>query len=410
VDRTRAAAFVAVGSELLRAGKPETNSVRIAELLRPCGFRLVEKRCVEDDAAAIAAALLELSLRAALVVVSGGLGPTADDVTREGAAEALARPLVRRPELVAALAERYRSLGREMPEVAARMADILEGAEVLRNPRGTAPGQLLTAGDTTFVLLPGVPWELEEIFARHLLPRWQSAAGVEVRTLRLAGVYESAVEQRVSPLYDRFGRDAVTILAGRGLVDLVLVADGDGAAARLAEMVDAFRAVVGPDLYGVDDDTLAAVVLGALRRRGLRLAVAESCTGGKIGERLTAVPGSSEAFVGGIVAYSDALKRERLGVPAALLAAHGAVSREVAEAMARGALALGADCAIAVTGVAGPGGGSDDKPVGTVHLAAATPGGVRLARHRFPGHRELVREFAATFALDLLRLALEEEP
>jgi nicotinamide-nucleotide amidase len=410
VDRTRAAAFVAVGSELLRAGKPETNSVRIAELLRPCGFRLVEKRCVEDDAAAIAAALLELSLRAALVVVSGGLGPTADDVTREGAAEALARPLVRRPELVAALAERYRSLGREMPEVAARMADILEGAEVLRNPRGTAPGQLLTAGDTTFVLLPGVPWELDEIFARHLLPRWQGAAGVEVRTLRLAGVYESAVEQRVSPLYDRFGRDSVTILAGRGLVDLVLVADGDGAAARLAEMVDAFRAVVGPDLYGVDDDTLAAVVLGALRRRGLRLAVAESCTGGKIGERLTAVPGSSEAFVGGIVAYSDALKRERLGVPAALLAAHGAVSREVAEAMARGALALGADCAIAVTGVAGPGGGSDDKPVGTVHLAAATPGGVRLARHRFPGHRELVREFAATFALDLLRRALEEEP
>jgi nicotinamide-nucleotide amidase len=410
VDRTRAAAFVAVGSELLRAGKPETNSVRIAELLRPCGFRLVEKRCVEDDAAAIAAALLELSLRAALVVVSGGLGPTADDVTREGAAEALARPLVRRPELVAALAERYRSLGREMPEVAARMADILEGAEVLRNPRGTAPGQLLTAGDTTFVLLPGVPWELEEIFARHLLPRWQSAAGVEIRTLRLAGVYESAVEQRVSPLYDRFGRDSVTILAGRGLVDLVLVADGDGAAARLAEMVDAFRAVVGPDLYGVDDDTLAGVVLGALRRRGLRLAVAESCTGGKIGERLTAVPGSSEAFVGGIVAYSDALKRERLGVPAALLAAHGAVSREVAEAMARGALALGADCAIAVTGVAGPGGGSDDKPVGTVHLAAATPGGVRLARHRFPGHRELVREFAATFALDLLRRALEEEP
>jgi nicotinamide-nucleotide amidase len=202
----------------------------------------------------------------------------------------------------------------------------------------------------------------------------------------------------------------VTILAGRGLVDLVLVADGDGAAARSAEMVDAFRAVVGPDLYGVDDDTLAGVVLGALRRRGLRLAIAESCTGGKIGERLTAVPGSSEAFVGGIVAYSDALKRERLGVPAALLAAHGAVSREVAEAMARGALALGADCAIAVTGVAGPGGGSDDKPVGTVHLAAATPGGVRLARHRFPGHRELVREFAATFALDLLRRALEEEP
>jgi len=410
VDRTRAAGFVAVGSELLRAGRPETNSVLVARLLQPCGFRLVEKRCVEDDAAAIASAVDELSARAALVVVSGGLGPTADDVTREGVAAALSRSLVRRPELISSLAERYRSMGREMPEIAARMADVLEGAEVLRNPRGTAPGQLVTAGDTTFVLLPGVPWELEEIFTRHLLPRWRGAAGVVVRTLRLAGVYESAVEQRISHLYDRFGREAVTILAGRGLVDLVLVADGDGAAQRLAEMEDVFRKVVGPDIYGGDDDTLAGVVLEALRRRGRTLAVAESCTGGKIGERLTAVPGSSDVFVGGIVAYSDALKRERLGVPAELLAAHGAVSREVAEAMAHGALALGADCAIAVTGVAGPGGGSDEKPVGTVHLAAATPTRLRHARHRFPGHRELVREFAATFALDLLRRALEEEP
>jgi nicotinamide-nucleotide amidase len=155
---------------------------------------------------------------------------------------------------------------------------------------------------------------------------------------------------------------------------------------------------------------LAAVVLEALRRRRRTLAVAESCTGGKIGERITAVPGSSDVFVGGVVAYSDALKRERLGVPAPLLAAHGAVSREVAEAMARGALALGADCAIAVTGIAGPGGGSDEKPVGTVHLAVAAAGALRHACHRFPGHRELVREFAANFALDLLRRVLEEEP
>jgi nicotinamide-nucleotide amidase len=410
VNRARSAGVVAVGSELLRAGRPETNSVLISRLLRPCGFRLVEKRCVEDDAAAIAAAVKEISARAALVVVSGGLGPTADDVTREGVAAALARPLVRRPELVASLAERYRSTGREMPEIAARMADVLEGAEVLRNPRGTAPGQLIEVGDATIVLLPGVPWELEEIFTRHLLPRWREAAGVAVRTLRLAGVYESAVEQRVSHLYERFGRDAVTILAGRGLVDLVLITDGDGAEQRLAEMEGAFRAIVGPDVYGDDDDSLAGVVLEVLRRRGRTLAVAESCTGGKIGERITAVPGSSDVFVGGIVAYSDSLKRERLGVPAPLLAAHGAVSREVAEAMARGALALGADCAIAVTGVAGPGGGSEEKPVGTVHLAVATPATSSHARHRFPGHRELVREFAATFALDLLRRTLEEEP
>jgi len=409
VDRARTAAFVAVGSELLRAGRPETNSVRVAELLRPCGFRLVEKRCVEDDAAAIATALRELADRVALVVVSGGLGPTADDVTREGAAAALGRPLERRDELVAMLGERYRAMGREMPGIAARMADVVAGAEVLRNPRGTAPGQLITAGDLVVVLLPGVPWELEEIFVRSLLPRWQGRGGTAVRTLRLAGTYESAVEQRVSHLYDRFGRDSVTILAGRGLVDLVLVADGEDAAARLAEMEEAFVGEVGSELYGRDDDTLAGVLLAALRRRGLRLAVAESCTGGKIGERLTAVPGSSDVFVGGVIAYADSVKRDRLGVPAPLLAAHGAVSREVAEAMARGALALGADCAIAVTGIAGPGGGSEDKPVGTVHLAVATPAGARLASHRFPGHRELVREFAATFALEELRRALEVE-
>jgi nicotinamide-nucleotide amidase len=410
VDRTRVAGFVAVGSELLRAGRTETNSVRVAELLRPCGFRLVEKRCVEDDAAAIAAAVVEVSARAGLVVVSGGLGPTADDVTREGVAAALSRSLVRRPELVEMLTARYRAMGREMPEIAARMADVLEGAEVLRNPRGTAPGQVVTAGGTTVVLLPGVPWELEEIFTRHLLPRWQGAAGVVVRTLRLAGVYESAVEERISHLYDRFGREAVTILAGRGQVDLLLVADGSDATRRIAEMEEAFRAVVGADVYGSDDDTLAAVVLAALRTRGRTLAVAESCTGGKVGERLTAVPGSSDVFVGGIVAYSDALKRERLGVPAPLLAAHGAVSREVAEAMARGALALGADCAVAVTGIAGPSGGSDEKPVGTVHLVVAAPGVMRHVRQRFPGHRELVREFATTFALDLLRRVLGEEP
>ena len=382
----------------------------IARLLRPCGFHMVEKRCVEDDAAAITAAVAEVSARAGLVVVSGGLGPTADDVTREGVAVALSRALVRRPELVEMLAARYRATGREMPEIAARMADVLEGAVVLRNPRGTAPGQLVAAGGTTVVLLPGVPWELEEIFTRHLLPRWQEAAGVIVRTLRLASVYESAVEQRISHLYDRFGREAVTILAGRGLVDLVLIADGSDASRRIAAMEEAFRAVVGADLYGSDDDTLAAVVLEALRRRGRTLAVAESCTGGKVGERLTAVPGSSDVFVGGIVAYSDALKREWLGVPAPLLAAHGAVSREVAEAMAHGALALGADCAIAVTGIAGPSGGSDEKPVGTVHLVVAAPGVMRHVRQRFPGHRELVREFAATFALDLLRRVLGEEP
>ena len=404
----RRAAFLAVGSELLRTDRLDTNSLLAARLLAPCGFAFVEKRCVEDDAGAIAAALPEMLARAELVIVSGGLGPTADDVTREAAARALGIGLARDPRLEAALLARFRVRGRELPAIALRMADVLDGAEVLENPVGTAPGQLLHAGGGTLVLLPGVPVELEQIVVTHLLPRWAAAAGVLTRTLRLAGVYESQVEERVRHLYGRFGRERVTILAARGQVLLVLSAAGERGAQELAEMEAAFTAVAGPDLYGRDGDTLAGVVLARLGARGWRLATAESCTGGLIGGAITAVAGSSAAYVGGVVSYSNAVKQRLLGVPGTLLAAHGAVSPEVAEAMAAGARALGAECALAVTGIAGPDGGSDEKPVGTVHIAAATPHGVRALRRHFPGDRAMVREMTVNFAIDLLRRALEE--
>ncbi len=406
----RRAAFLAVGSELLRAERLDTNSLAVAGFLRRCGFGLVEKRCLEDDARAIAAAVRELAARVELVVVSGGLGPTADDVTREGVAEALGVGVIRYGALEQALTARYQAAGRSMPAIALRMADIVEGAEVLPNPQGTAPGQLLTVGGCTVVLLPGVPRELEEIFATNLLPRWSRGSGVLVRTLHLSGVYESQVEERVSPLYERFGRENVSILAARGLVDLVLSASGTEAEARLAEMEDAFLGLVGTDLFGRDGETLAGVVLESARRRGWRLAVAESCTGGMVAARLTAVPGASDVLVGGVVAYSNRLKRELLGVPEAVLSEHGAVSREAAEAMAAGACALGAECAVAITGIAGPTGGSEDKPVGTVHVAARTPAGGRHRRFRFPGDRAIVREFAANYALDLLRRGMAEAP
>ena len=405
----RPAAFVAVGSELLRTDRLDTNSVLATRVLGRCGFALVEKRCVEDDAGAIAVTLGELLPRVELVIVSGGLGPTADDVTREGVAQALGVRLARRPELEEELAARYRSLARPVPAVAFRMAEVVEGAEVLRNPLGTAPGELLRVDGRTVVLLPGVPAEFEQILTSHLLPRWMAAAGVVTKTLRLAGVYESQVEQRVSPLYERFGRDRVTILAARGQVSLVLSASGPRASEDLAEMVAAFSAAAGADLFGTDEETLAEVGLRLVGGRGWRLATAESCTGGLVGSRLTAVAGASASFVGGVVAYSNQLKDRLLGVPAELLAAHGAVSREVAEAMARGACALGAECGLAVTGIAGPSGGTEAKPVGTVHLAVATPGGVRHAKHRFSGNRGMVREFATNFALDLLRRELVED-
>lgn len=402
------AAFLAVGSELLRADRLDTNSLLVARLLRSCGFSLVEKRCVEDDEHAIATSIVELAGRTALLIVSGGLGPTADDVTREGVARALGVSLLRHAALEKALLERYQTTGRTMPAIALRMADIVEGAEILPNPQGTAPGQLLAAGGCTIVLLPGVPRELEEIFTANLLHRWECQQRVTVRTLHLGGVFESAVEQVVSPLYERFGRENVSILAGRGLVDLVLSASGDGAEGRVEEMDAAFAAAVGRDLFGRDDDTIVSRVLDEARRHGWRIAAAESCTSGMVGAQLTSVAGASEVFVGGVMAYSNELKERLLGVPAALLGDHGAVSREAAEAMAAGALTLGAECSIAVTGIAGPSGGSDEKPVGTVFMTALTPGRVASRHFRFPGKRTLVREFAANFALDLLRRTLEE--
>jgi nicotinamide-nucleotide amidase len=410
MSSARRAAFVAVGSELLRTDRLDSNSLLVARLLRPCGFALVEKRCVEDDVAAVADAVRELCARAELVILSGGLGPTADDVTREGVARALGRGLEQRPELLGELEARYRAQGRTMPPVAARMATVVAGAELLRNQVGTAPGEVVASEGGTVVLLPGVPSELRQILEAHVVPRFAASHGVLVRTLRLAGVYESPVEQRVRHLYDRFGRERVTILGARGQVTLILTAAGPNAVAELEEMEAAFTHAAGPDLFGRDDESLAGVVIDRLRARGLTLATAESCTGGLIGSQLTAVPGASDVFVGGVIGYANELKQRLLGVTAGTLTGPGAVSRETAEAMARGACALGAACGLAVTGIAGPTGGSAEKPVGTVHIAAATPAGIAHARHRFPGDRTAVREFAASFALDLLRRQLEAVP
>lgn len=397
------AAFLAVGSELLRTSRLDTNSLFVAAKLAACGVEMTEKRCIGDDVQAIAEAVAELLTRADLLVISGGLGPTADDVTREAVAAALQRKLHPNEELLSQLQERYRRLGRSMPSIAARMAYLVEGAEVLPNPRGTAPGQWLEVGAKAVVLLPGVPEELETIFALHVLPRIEGKP-IFVRTLKVAGRFESEVEQRVSDLYRRFGREKVTILAGRGIVELVLYAE---TSSELDAMERAFSEALGADIFGCDDTTLPQVVLQALKRRGWMLATAESCTGGLVGSALTQVPGASEAYLGGVVAYANNVKVKILGVPEGLLAEKGAVSREVAEAMALGACKLGAQCGLAITGIAGPTGGTAEKPVGTVHVAVATPAQLQHRHFRFAGSRQTVRELAANFALDLLRRVLE---
>lgn len=395
---------MAVGTELLRTDRLDTNSLFVAKQLLRRGVELVEKRAVPDDVAIISRAVGELLHSVDLLVVSGGLGPTADDVTRRGVAKALGRPIRKDASLLTSLRSRYQRLGRELPRIAVRMAEIIEGAEVLANPRGTAPGLWIQEGDRAVVLLPGVPEELEQIFLSQILPRLPNPARL-VRTLRVAGRFESEVEEKIQPLYDRFGRESVTILAGRGTVDLVLFAPND---LELANMEQAFTELLKEDIYGRDEESLAQAVLSACRKKGWLLATAESCTGGLIGAMLTSVSGASQSYVGGVVAYANSLKAGLLDVDEALLAKVGAVSREAAEAMAEGARRLGAHCGLAVTGIAGPAGGTPEKPVGTVHMAAVTPL-ARAHRHqRFLGSRQTVREMAANFALDLLRRLLLE--
>lgn len=388
---------------MLRTERPDTNSHVVARVLGGAGYHLAEKRIVEDTEEAVATAVRELRARSELVVLSGGLGPTADDVTREGVARALRRGLWRHRPTGEAIAARYAARGRSMPEFAWKMADVIEGAELLANEVGSAPGQWIELPGCVLALLPGVPSELVTMLTGQVLPRLASEEGVCTRTLRLAGVYESLVEQRVMHLYERFGRESVTILAARGQVSLLLLAEGVDAASRIEEMDQAFAAVAGEDLYGRDNDTLASVVLAALRARGWTLAVGESCTGGLVASQLVAIPGASDVFLGGAVAYADALKSSLLGVSPELLASHGAVSRPVAEAMAAGSFRLGACCGLGITGVAGPTGGTPDKPVGTVHMAALTPLGQQHHQHLFPGDRQIVRELTAVFALDMLR-------
>lgn len=408
------AAIVAVGSELLSTDRLDTNSLRITERLERRGVALVAKSVIGDDPTELERELRRRLAECELVVVTGGLGPTADDVTRVAAAAALGRRLEEDPEVWRAIQERFASFGRTPTPNNRRQAEVIEGATVLRNRRGTAPSLRVEAGTATLFLFPGVPHELEYLLARELEPWLAERAGeraIEIVTLKTALRPESEVDRALIAAYEEFGRETITVLASPGEVKIRLTAGGEPAARRekLAAMRARVGALLGDSVYAEGADaTLEATVGALLAERGLRLATAESCTGGMLGERLTRVPGSSAWYAGGVVAYANEVKSALLEVPAEQIAACGAVSEEVARAMAVGARRrLGADLAIAVTGVAGPGGGTPEKPVGTVHLAIAGPDGQIAHRFvRFPGDRERVRIFAATAALELARRRL----
>jgi nicotinamide-nucleotide amidase len=410
----RTAACLAVGSELMGDRRLDSNSLTVTRVLAQYGVQVDEKRVVGDSVELVATAIRELLARHDVVVVTGGLGPTADDVTRDAVAAALELPIELDAEVEGWIRDRYAELGRDMPEICTSMARVVEGTRPLRNTRGSAPGLLFESGDGILAVFPGVPWEMEEMLERDLVPeiaRWSGGTTRISRTLLLGGVVESDTEEKIRHLYDRFGREDVTILASYGVLRLVLAAEGDEAAARrrLDVMERAFRDVLGADVAGVDIDGLPEAVSERLRRRRQTLATAESCTGGLISTRLTDVAGASGVFMGGVVSYSNQAKESILGVSHELLVRHGAVSEEVARAMAAGARdRLGADWAIGITGIAGPTGGTPEKPVGLVHWAVAGPGVARTAQRVFPGNRSIIREWSANAALDLLRRLLED--
>jgi competence/damage-inducible protein CinA-like protein len=413
----RRAAIIAVGSELLTPTRIDTNSLFITEALNAIGIDVVVKAVAGDDRSDLAALFAHTLQRVDLVVLTGGLGPTDDDVTREVVADQLGLPLAEEPTITEALRKRFANRGWRMPEINRRQAMVPRGAMVIANPNGTAPGLWIEHGEKGILLVPGPPREMKPMIEQMVAERLRVRAGGMLlmrRVLKIAGRSESRVEEMTQPLYGAW-RDQdppieTTILASPGQIELHFSARGTGEE-RLTESLQRataeIRAVLPDDVFSDDGRSLEEVVGDLLKARGWRVALAESCTGGLATSKLTDVPGSSAYVEGSVVAYSNEVKTSFLGVPEALIAAHGAVSEPVAQAMAEGIRArVGVEAGVGITGIAGPSGGTPAKPVGLVCISVATIEATMVRTFRFPGNRELVKAFAAFTALDMLRRML----
>jgi nicotinamide-nucleotide amidase len=409
--------IIAVGSELLTPFRVDTNSLLITDRLNAIGIDVLQKSVIGDDVDRVAALLTEALAAADLVVCTGGLGPTADDVTRDAVSRALGLPLDPNPEILAAIEARFVRRGLVMSAINRRQAMVPRGALVLDNVNGTAPGLWIEARSSRLALLPGPPREMTpmlEALVRERLAPLTGGGGLFRRVLKITGRAESEVDALAQPIYGPLRGQAVpietTILAVFGQVELHLTAAAQSRAeadAALNPAVAALVAGLGPSVYSTDGTTLEAVVGDLLRASGDTVAAAESCSGGLLMSRLTDVPGSSDYIQSGVVCYSNRSKTEWVGVPADLIAAHGAVSEPVARAMAEGVRRrAGATVGIGVTGIAGPGGGTPDKPVGTVCLAVLTEHQAHVRTVRLVGNREQVKYQSAQAALNLLRLML----
>lgn len=404
------AEIIAVGSELLTPFRLDSNSLFLTGKLNELGIEVRLKTVVGDDRERLATVFRAALDRSRLIILIGGLGPTEDDINRNVVAEVLGRPLKEVPEILEGIQQRFARLGRPMPENNARQALVPEGAEWIDNKKGTAPGIWLEHDGVTVLLLPGPPVELEAMYesgcAAHLE---RIAPGLRIRTrvYKVVGLPESEVDHRIAPVYKVYENIATTILATPGVIEVHLRARARSdaeAEAMLAELGDKIELALGDHVFSTRGESLEEIVGMYLVMKQKTVAVAESCTGGLLSERLTRTAGSSNFFLGGAVCYSNGLKTKLAGVPAALIEANGAVSKPVAQALAEGIRKrAGASIGIGVTGIAGPSGGSPEKPVGFVYVALADERGTQVREFRFPGDRERIRYWASQAALEIIR-------
>jgi competence/damage-inducible protein CinA-like protein len=411
------AEIIAVGSELLTPFRQDTNSLYLTAKLNDVGVEVGFKTIVGDSLKDIVRVVSTALSRADILIMSGGLGPTEDDLTREAVAQTLGLGLKRDPEILRAIESRFAERGWKMSPNNAKQADVISGATVLTNANGTAPGQWISGKsdgkEKIVVLLPGPPHELKALFEGAVLERLRARVPkqfIATRILKITGMGESACDARVAPIYKRVADVHTTILAGAGEIQLHLrtrAESSEAAQKRVDELVDKIEDELGDFVYSDNGDSLEQIVSYYLQMRNATIAVAESCTGGLVAERLTSISGSSRSFIGGAVVYSNRLKTEFADVPQDLIDVYGAVSEPVAKALAEGIRQrCGTTLGLGVTGVAGPTGGTAEKPVGLVFHALASESGTEVVKRNFPGDRERIRWFASQQALDMVRRKL----
>lgn len=407
------AEIIAIGSELLSPNKSDTNSLWLTDQLNRIGIDVKLKTIVGDDDARLEEVVKDAVKRSRVVIATGGLGPTEDDITRKVVARALGRRLSLDEKLLEEIRTKFQRFGMNMPERNSRQAMVIDGAEVLPNPNGSAPGLYLEQGSCAVALFPGPPREMKPMFENHVKPRLEKIAGdvrFATRLMRVTGMGESAVDEKISPIYTQFDNPQTTILFNSSEIEIHLRAHGrtEGDAEALLDHLSLkIEEALGNSVFSFRGETMEEVVGRRLMMTEFTLAVAESCTGGLIAQRLTSVPGSSKYFIEGVVTYSNQSKTRLLGVDKKLIKEFGAVSQQVARDMARGVRHKAkTDFGLAVTGIAGPDGGSEEKPVGLVYIALADDAHTEHKKLNIPGDRELIRWRASQAALDMLRRRL----